>query len=276
MVTRAQAVFVGQTLDVHSRWVSTSSGRAIVTVVTFKVIRTLKGELGGQTQLEFLGGTVGDYRLEVPGIPRFRVGDEDVLFVDERGQPVSPVVGFMHGRFRVLEEPGTGRRSVARHDFEPLARVADIGASHAAGPRVVGPGPDAGGLRRRNRAGGSPPARGAVGALMIRRTILLSLVLLAAAAGASQSYWLNGPSWPSGAVPMQIELGASPALTDGCADWSCAAARRDRPLEPLRGQGPAPGHRELSSTRRASSTAATTCSSRTTCTARRSAPTRWP
>ncbi len=89
MVTRAQAVFVGQTLDVHSRWVSTSSGRAIVTVVTFKVTRTLKGELGGQTQLEFLGGTVGEYRMEVPGIPRFRVGDEDVLFVDERGQPVS-------------------------------------------------------------------------------------------------------------------------------------------------------------------------------------------
>ena len=59
---------------------------------------------------------------------------------------------------------------------------------------------------------------------MIRRTILLSLVLLAAATGASQSYWLNGPAWPSGAVPMQIELGASPALTDGCADWSCAAS----------------------------------------------------
>ena len=129
MVTRAQTVFVGQTLEVRSRWVSTSSGRAIVTVVTFKVVRTLKGELGGQTQLEFLGGTVGNDRLEVPGIPRFRVGDEDVLFVDERGQPVSPVVGFMHGRFRVLEEPATGRRSVARHDFEPLARVADIGAA---------------------------------------------------------------------------------------------------------------------------------------------------
>ena len=129
MLARAQTVFVGETLDVRSRWVSTSSGRAIVTVVTFKVLHTLKGELGGQTQLEFLGGTVGEYRMEVPGIPRFRVGDEDVLFVDERGQPVSPVVGFMHGRFRVLEDPGTGRRSVARHDFEPLARVADIGAA---------------------------------------------------------------------------------------------------------------------------------------------------
>ena len=135
MVARAQSVFVGETIDVRSRWVTTSSGPAIVTLVTFKVTRTLKGELGGQTQLEFLGGTVGEYRMEVPGIPRFRVGDEDVLFVDERGQPVSPVVGFMHGRFRVLEEAGTGRRSVARYDFEPLASVADIGAA-APAPRV--------------------------------------------------------------------------------------------------------------------------------------------
>jgi len=58
----------------------------------------------------------------------------------------------------------------------------------------------------------------------MRRAILVSLVLLAAAAGVSQSYWVNGPSWPSGIVPVQIELGASPALIDGCADWSCSAA----------------------------------------------------
>ena len=58
----------------------------------------------------------------------------------------------------------------------------------------------------------------------MRRAILVSLALLAAAAGVSQSYWVNGPSWPSGIVPVQIELGASPALIDGCADWSCSAA----------------------------------------------------
>ncbi len=136
LVSRARTVFVAETVDVSSRWVSTGSGRAIVTVVTFKVLRTLKGELGAQTQLEFLGGTVGEYRLEVPGIPRFRVGDEDVLFVDDRGQPVSPVVGFMHGRFRVLEEPGTGRRWVARHDFSRLSSVAEIGAPATAAAPV--------------------------------------------------------------------------------------------------------------------------------------------
>ena len=128
LVARSQTVFVGQTLDVRSQWVSTSTGRAIVTLVTFKVLRTLKGELGGQTVLEFLGGTVGEYRMEVAGMPKFRVGDEDVLFVDDRGQPVSPVVGFMHGRFRILEDPASGRRSVARYNLEPLASVSDLGA----------------------------------------------------------------------------------------------------------------------------------------------------
>ena len=58
----------------------------------------------------------------------------------------------------------------------------------------------------------------------MRRTILLSLALLGAAVPSSQSYWVNGPSWPSGLVPMHIELGASPALIDGCADWSCSAS----------------------------------------------------
>jgi hypothetical protein len=131
LVARSQSVFVGQTIDVQSQWVSRSSGPAIVTVVTFKVIRALKGDMGGQTQLEFLGGRVGEDRLEVAGMPRFRVGDEDVLFVDERGRPMSPVVGFMHGRFRVLEDPATGRRSVARYNFEPLGSVTDIGAAVA-------------------------------------------------------------------------------------------------------------------------------------------------
>ena len=58
----------------------------------------------------------------------------------------------------------------------------------------------------------------------MRRAILLSVVLVAAAVGASQSYWLSGSTWPDGVVPIQIELGSSPALTDGCADWSCSAA----------------------------------------------------
>jgi hypothetical protein len=129
LVTRAQVVFVGDTVDVRPRWVSTPSGRAIVTAVTFRVERVLKGELGGQTVLEFLGGTIGEDRLEIVGMPRFRMGDRDVLFVDNRGKPMSPVVALMHGRFRVLRDPATGRESVARFNFEPLASVASLGSA---------------------------------------------------------------------------------------------------------------------------------------------------
>lgn len=135
LVARSRTVFVGETIGVESRWAGagagTGSGDAIVTRVTFRVERVLKGELGGQTVLEFLGGRVGEDRLVVAGMPRFRVGDEDVLFVDDRGRAMCPVVGMKHGRFRVLEDPGTGRRSVARSGFEPLAAVGDIGAAKA-------------------------------------------------------------------------------------------------------------------------------------------------
>ena len=131
LVARSRTVFVGETIGVESRWAGAGPGGAIVTRVTFRVERVLKGELGGQTVLEFLGGTVGEDRLVVAGMPRFRVGDEDVLFVDDRGRAMCPVVGMTHGRFRVLEDPETGRRSVARSGFEPLAAVGDIGAAKA-------------------------------------------------------------------------------------------------------------------------------------------------
>ncbi len=109
----------------------------------------------------------------------------------------------------------------------------------------------------------------------MRRAILLSAVFVAAAVGASQSYWLNGPTWPDGIVPIQIELGSSPALTDGCADWSCSAAGAiDRwNLFMGRVQLQAVEH---STQTKGEGNGATTCSSRRTCTGRPSARTRWP
>ena len=54
------------------------------------------------------------------------------------------------------------------------------------------------------------------------KRIVLPLVLVGAAASAALSYSLNGPFWPAGStVTMDLELGSSPALTDGCQDWSC-------------------------------------------------------
>ena len=59
----------------------------------------------------------------------------------------------------------------------------------------------------------------------MKRLALLSILLVAASAPAVRSYYLNGPSWPLGTVvPIHLQLGSSPVLTDGCADWDCSAS----------------------------------------------------
>jgi hypothetical protein len=59
----------------------------------------------------------------------------------------------------------------------------------------------------------------------MKRILLLSIVMLASAASVARSYYLEGPFWPSSAsIRIDLELGSSTALTDGCADWSCSVS----------------------------------------------------
>jgi hypothetical protein len=60
---------------------------------------------------------------------------------------------------------------------------------------------------------------------MKRALTIVALVLSTAVIGL-QSYWRNGPTWPSGTVTEYIQLSSTgaPTLLDGCADWSCSAS----------------------------------------------------
>ena len=60
LVAEAQTVFVGEVVSQRSVMDTSSQGRSIHTIVTFRVEDVWKGTLGAMTQLEFLGGTVGD------------------------------------------------------------------------------------------------------------------------------------------------------------------------------------------------------------------------
>jgi hypothetical protein len=127
LVARASEVVLARVVARQSSWVTSRSGRAIVTDVTFVVERTLKGEARVQRTLEFLGGTVGDETLSVAGMPEFRVDDRDVLFVRDAGRPVSPLVGFAHGRFRVVRDSAFGGDTIRTFDGRPLSSLADVG-----------------------------------------------------------------------------------------------------------------------------------------------------
>lgn len=137
IVQGAREIFIGQVVTTQSRYVDTPDGRAIMTLVTFRIDDPLKGGLQAQTSLEFLGGTVGDATFVVTGAPQFRVGDRDVVFIGPRND-ISPIVGFMQGRFRILRDPVRGVDTVRTHDGRTLSSLATIGkpVTPSAGPAV--------------------------------------------------------------------------------------------------------------------------------------------
>jgi hypothetical protein len=126
LVTEAQTIARGTVRSVESRWVETPRGRVIKTFVSFAVEKPLKGNPGDTVTLEFLGGSVGTDTLHVAGMPEFKVGEQEILFVQGNGVQFCPLVRFGHGRYHVHSDAKTHRRFVTRNDESPLRSTADV------------------------------------------------------------------------------------------------------------------------------------------------------
>lgn len=118
MVDRADRIFVGQVVNVRSY----RTGESIHTDVTFRTSDVVKGAESPMVVLTFLGGTVGEDTLEVAGMPRFEVGDEQVIFSLDAARQLSPIVGLWHGRVRVSRDRINGTARVLRNDGTPFER----------------------------------------------------------------------------------------------------------------------------------------------------------
>ena len=123
LVAKADSIFTGDVTGLRSEWTGEGQTRRIVTYVTFNVVRALKGGDAAPVTLRVLGGTVGTETMEIADAPVFRVGEREILFVRNNGRQFIPLVGIMHGQYRVDEADW-----VTDHAGHPLARVEDIGA----------------------------------------------------------------------------------------------------------------------------------------------------
>lgn len=123
LVTKAECVITGDVTGLRSEWTGEGQQRHIVTYVTLNVLRTLKGEVASALTLRVFGGTVGTDTMEVADAPTFRVGERQILFVRNNGRQFIPLVGIMHGQYRVTDSD-----QIADHAGRPLLRVEDIGA----------------------------------------------------------------------------------------------------------------------------------------------------
>jgi hypothetical protein len=126
LVTQAQAIFQGSVTDVRSQWVGEGSQRQIVSYVTFKVEDSLKGDTGTSYSIRMYGGTVGEDSMGISDAPVFKVGDRDIVFVENNGSQAIPLVGIMYGRFHVQRDQ-SGQDVVMRNEGEPVKNVASLG-----------------------------------------------------------------------------------------------------------------------------------------------------
>ena len=127
LVRQAEVIFEGEVTETRSRAIAEGGAEKIVTDVTFRVAKMLKGPARPTIVLQFAGGVVGDRGYKVAGVPAFVRGERDVIFAVTSTTQISPVVGVMYGRFRIVDDDAGGA-SVRQFDDTPLRDVAAIGS----------------------------------------------------------------------------------------------------------------------------------------------------
>lgn len=126
LVNESDYIIRATVTSVNSEFRTEGAGKVIVTKVALDVKEVVAGTPPANVVLEILGGRVGDEEMTVQGAPRFKVGEEDILFVRDNGRTIVPLVAMMHGRYPVLEDPVTGRRYMARDNLAPLTDTAEV------------------------------------------------------------------------------------------------------------------------------------------------------
>jgi hypothetical protein len=131
LVIKAEMIFEGTVTGLRSEWTGEGANRHIVTYVSFKVEDAIKGAPGASYTIRMFGGTVDGHTIEVADAPRFKEGDRDILFVENNGTQFIPLVGIMHGRFRVQADPNSGNEKIAKDNGAAVADVAKLGQDEA-------------------------------------------------------------------------------------------------------------------------------------------------
>ena len=98
LVNKAEVIVAGQVTD--SRTYRTSDGKLILTSYTVQVGETIKGKVLPTVTITTVGGQLGNTILRVSGMPRFQIGENAILFLEQSGA-YTTVVGLNQGKFGV-------------------------------------------------------------------------------------------------------------------------------------------------------------------------------
>ena len=116
----SELIFEGEVVNVQSTLDTDQVG--IHTYVTFRVNDVIKGEyLEQEIVLRFLGGTVGDFSLEVADSTLPAVEEKGIYFVESLSRfQVNPFYGMDQGHLLILDRPD-GQRIMMTRGHEIVA-----------------------------------------------------------------------------------------------------------------------------------------------------------
>jgi hypothetical protein len=119
LVTSSEVIVHGEVVGVGARWNEDHS--LILTDVRVHVLDVVKGGSPREIVLTQPGGTIGKLRVEVPGARAFRTGEEVVVFLTPGPRGDLFVTGLSQGRFEVVRDAATGRKTVRGPIFDRAA-----------------------------------------------------------------------------------------------------------------------------------------------------------
>ncbi len=123
LVHKAEVIAVGTVTGINNHW--DAARRAPFTVVTFSNLNVLKGTTEGDTlSLYFLGGiTPKGHTISVHGVPRFSIGEKNVVFCAGNQRGFCPLVGVWQGRLRVAFDTQRQVETVQDNFHAPILGV---------------------------------------------------------------------------------------------------------------------------------------------------------
>ncbi|HKV03582.1 MAG TPA: hypothetical protein VJO53_00600 [Candidatus Acidoferrales bacterium] len=119
----AQFIVRAKCLENTTGW---DSGE-IWTLTSFEVEESWRGAAPERVSVRLLGGRIGSLTSRVSGVPRFRPGEETVLFLESTPRGEFTIVSWEQGTFRIRLKTGAHQQGVTQDTatipaFNPATR----------------------------------------------------------------------------------------------------------------------------------------------------------
>jgi hypothetical protein len=110
LVESAHAIVRAEAISNMTVW----HGGEIWTITTFRVVENWKGNASPKIEVWMIGGQAGRITSYVPEAPRFRPGEETVLFLEPTHDGEISITAWGEGTFRVQRDIRTGEARVTQ------------------------------------------------------------------------------------------------------------------------------------------------------------------